>query len=486
VSEAAAKQRGFSRRVARVVLIVLTLGTLAYVVIVGAVFHQKSVVIKRQLVMIGLRMARVSAEAGALSDEHLTAEFGDLPQFALVLYDENGRAMARSQRNVDVIDPLPAETRQAASAAPGQPIFPRTFLIVTDNIGVMALRNDAGPVRYVGLFDRWATNHVVLGVVEALGGGLLGSILVFGIATWFLGRKLREGLRHAELVVHKMARGQLDIRLPSYGDDDIGKLAGNFNRMADTLANHIDQLQHERDMRRRSFADWTHEIATPLSSVLGYLESLQMSDIETAIKPRYIATAYEQALALKALTEDLRTLSQIDFDGLEIEREPINVAVLVEYEVEAFRGPVEGKGIRLVFSSKGRACGMGDRRRLAQVVRILLSNALRYARSTIEVDVRVNANKRVLIQVSDDGPGIAPEHMNKLGDLFFRPDASRNRRTGGRGLGLSIAKGIMAAHGGDMVIESTIDEGTSITVDVEFTPEKVTDVRDLPNLDFDG
>ncbi|HWL87114.1 MAG TPA: HAMP domain-containing sensor histidine kinase [Polyangiaceae bacterium] len=467
------RQARFSLRVARVVFTVLFLGICAQLVTVGAVFYQRDLLIREWVLGIGLRLVRTSAEGGALTDERLSAEFGDFSGFTIVLYDRDGHAIARSSGDIPVIEQLSPKILRAAQN--DRPVFPGLPILGLEHTAILRMRGaraEAGsgpphPVAYVGMFDRWAAHRILFGIAWALGAGFVASCAVWVGATLILGRRLRKGLRHAEDAVHHMASGSLDIRLPSYGHDEIGRLASDFNRMADNLAEHIEHLRRERDLRRRSFAAWTHEIATPLTSVIGYLESLCMGeevDIET--RERYVGTAYERAMALKGLTDDLRTMSQIDFDGLRIESRRLDLAEIAKTEVAAFVHEAETRGVALRSEHHGPAPALGDGQRLAQVVRNLVSNALRHSPEGSHVVVRVRSDDATRLEVRDHGSGIPAEHLAHLGELFYRVDTSRDRKTGGRGLGLAIARGIVEAHGGKLHISSELGAGTIATVEL--------------------
>ncbi|WP_394828275.1 ATP-binding protein [Pendulispora albinea] len=471
------QQARFSRRVSRVVFIVLFLGIVAHLMTVGLVFHQRDLLIREWILTIGLRMARVSAEGGLFDAGRLPAEFGDIHGFSIVLYDMEGRAVARSRDDIPILEQLPPYVLREAQG--DSPVFPGPSVMWTEHMAILRTRGPSGPVRYVGIFDRWAAHRILLGVALALFSGFLASCLVWFAATLILGRRLRESLHHAELVVRRMASGDLETRLPSYGEDEIGRLAKDFNRMADSVAKHIEELRRERDLRRRSFAAWTHEIATPLTSVLGYLESLCMEDdVDAPTRDRYLATAYERALALKALTDDLRTMSQLDFEGLRLETRVLDLALIARTEVQGFVHEAERRGIGLRSEHEGPAMAMGDGQRLAQVVRNLLSNALRHSPegSHVVVTVRTETSPsaeapptprmRARLEVRDQGSGIPKEHLAHLGELFYRADASRDRRTGGRGLGLAIARGIVEAHGGKLFISSELGSGTTVRIDL--------------------
>ena len=258
-----------------------------------------------------------------------------------------------------------------------------------------------------------------------------------------------------------MAEGELDVRLPTYSDDEVGVLAKSFNRMADNLQNHIAELRDEGERRRRIFADWTHEISTPLTSVLGYLEILRGDTIDPSRRQQYLDTAFQQAKALEALTDDLSVLSRLESEGLSILPSSFDVVELVRAEIEAVRHRGTGKRVPIECDAVGAVVAMVDAGRLAQAIRNVLDNATRYARTRVTVTCHAE-NDECEIAIRDDGEGIAPEHLSHITDSFYRADPSRDRGTGGRGLGLSIAQRILHAHGGRIELTSEVDNGTTV------------------------
>ncbi len=462
-----------ARRVASAIRIVLLMAGIAQLVVALVIIQTKTAEIREQLVADGLRSLRLAAEAGKLNEASLEANFGDLPGHAIVTYREGGELLARSSSDVEVPTRLDRSQLIAIAARPGRPIFFEFHALTPWAVhgGIVSTQGPGGIIA-VGVFDRWSSARLAEGLGAGLLGGWVASIVVAGIATLFLTRRIMRGLEQAEKVVRRVASGELGTRLPSYGDDEIGRLADDFNRMADSLEQHVESLRKEKEARLRRFADWTHEVVTPLTSVLGYLESLQMEGFDEATRKRYVATAHEQALALKALSDDLATLSRLDFEGLELARSPVDLGAVARGEVEALSAAAIAKTIALTIASPDCPVRVeGDRPRLAQVVRNLLTNALQHTPEggRIVVDVRVEQD-RALLEVSDTGEGIAPEQLAQLGEPFYRVDTSRDRRTGGRGLGLAVTRGIVEAHRGTLRIRSELGRGTIASVDFPMLP----------------
>ncbi len=429
------------------------------------VLVRQALEVRRHITEEGIAMARLAARSGG-DPAALRDELGELGSIAIVYYDRDGRMIARSRDDFATLTALTNEQRAAARAAGGAPHYltplargARTEVIAAT---VDVDSTDVAAVAYVGLFE----DSPVL-ATQSLRGALpivfvLVSLAVAFVITWWLARRARASLARTERVVRRMSEGDLSVRLPESGDDEVGQLVADFNRMADRLAEHVERLEGEDERRRRLFAAFTHEINTPLTSVLGYLESLAMPDIEAdpETRRRYLAIAYEQAQQLGALAEDLTTLSQLEYEGVALDQGDVDLRSLAEREVDAFRARAQARSVELAIEGEPTVV-RADRNRLAQVLRILLDNAIRHTREGTTVKVVIGADG---LEVIDRGEGIAAADLALLGTPLFRTDAARDRKRGGRGLGLAIARGLTKAHGGELTLRSSLGEGTSARV----------------------
>ncbi len=453
-----------SRRIARALAAILIAVGLAHLVVAGLIIGPRRAEMRERLLLVELRLLRPAAVAGLLTPERLVQELGDFPEYAVALFDRGGRLLAQSRQDAEVPVVLSPEQLRDLESRPQEALVAR---------GSSAIAVQAGPdpVRYVGIFDRWSFRFVNDILVKGLIGGFIVSLAVGVVAQILLSRRVVAGLRRAAQVVRRMADGDLDVRLPPSGDDEIGQLAQDFNAMADRLAKQMDHLRHEQELRRRSFADWTHELATPLSSVLGYLETLRAGDLDAETVRRYVATAHDQAMALKTLSDDLALLSQLDFDGLALDRTRLDLRDVARAELEALRPRADEAKVTLALDlPPDETSVLADRQRLGQVVRNLLTNAIRHTPAGGRVSVRIAPTGDPMLEVADEGPGVPAEHLAHLGELFYRADPSRDRRTGGRGLGLAISRGIVTAHGGTLELESEAGQGTVARVRLPAMP----------------
>ena len=222
-------------------------------------------------------------------------------------------------------------------------------------------------------------------------------------------------------------------------------------------------------MRVDFVANASHELRTPLATLLGFLETLE--DEEAAGDPetrrRFLGIMADEAARMRALVDDLMSLSRIEADRYSIPREPVELLPLVETVRTTLARLLEQRGASLSVDNQANgAIVAGDRSQLTQLLTNLVTNALRYGRAGAPVTVRLEDAGAEMIRLSviDQGEGIAPEHLPRLTERFYRVDASRSRSVGGTGLGLAIVKHIALRHRGRLDIRSTLGEGTSVRV----------------------
>ncbi len=294
-------------------------------------------------------------------------------------------------------------------------------------------------------FLRAVNRSLLLAVL--VGGGvaiLLGVVLAYQITS---------PLRKLRMAASAIASGNLDQRVDINSTDEVGELARSFNEMAQALKANEQQ-------RRQMIADIAHELRTPLSVIRGNLEAIL--DGVYPPEPEHLAPVYEEALLLQRLVEDLRLLSLAEAGELHLEKSSFDMAELLRKVIEVVRAEAQEKGINLELKAESPLPVYADAQRIRQVLNNLLSNALRYTPSGGRITVtarRIDAG--VKVAVSDTGPGIPPEELPHIFDRFWRGDRSRSRSSGGSGLGLSIAKKLVEAHGGRIEVQSKPGKGTT-------------------------
>lgn len=250
----------------------------------------------------------------------------------------------------------------------------------------------------------------------------------------------------------QLGRGDLSQRVPDPGRDEIGRLSETFNAMA-------TDLEQAETNRRHMVADISHELRTPLSNIQGYVEAMQ----EGVLAPDPEVRGRLQGLVgqLTRLVEDLRVLALAEAGALPLTLSPIALAAVVRSAVEAFEPRAAAAGAELSLQVTGDTEVMADGDRIAQVLGNLLDNAITHTPEGGSVNVALRtAGSQAAVSVADSGRGMTPEETEKVFDRFYRVDPSRTRETGGSGLGLTISRHIVEAHGGTIYASSTPGEGS--------------------------
>jgi two-component system phosphate regulon sensor histidine kinase PhoR len=221
-------------------------------------------------------------------------------------------------------------------------------------------------------------------------------------------------------------------------------------------------------MRRDFVANVSHELRTPVASIQGYAETLLERAAEGTTERQFLEIIHRQAQHMGALVSDLLTLSEAQTKPREdLIREPIHLASLSAHVVDTLRGRALTKEARVRLEVGEEVRALGDPMGLEQVLQNLVDNALKYGQSGGEVSVRgVSGEGRVVLTVTDDGPGIAEEHLPRLFERFYRVDPGRSRDRGGTGLGLAIVKHLVESMGGAVAVTSDLGHGTTFRVEL--------------------
>lgn len=237
---------------------------------------------------------------------------------------------------------------------------------------------------------------------------------------------------------HKLAAGDFTTRVTPTSEDELGKLAQDFNQLASTL-------EKNQQMRRDFMADISHELRTPLAVLRGELEAIQ--DGVRKFTPETVASLQAEVGTLTKLVDDLHQLSMSDEGALAYQKAPVDLIPLLEVAGGAFRERFASRGLKLQFSLPDSITVFGDRDRLMQLFNNLLENSLRYTDSGGSLKISAEQHdKTVRLTFADSAPGVSDEQLQKLFERFYRTEGSRNRASGGSGLGLAICLNIVEAH----------------------------------------
>ncbi len=279
----------------------------------------------------------------------------------------------------------------------------------------------------------------------------LAAALVLG---FILFRQITAPLDALVRATQNIAAGDLRARARVHGDDELSRLGRSFNAMA-------ENLERSETARRNMLADVAHELRNPLGVIQGHLEA--MLDGVFPTNAEQIASLHDETMLLTRLVGDLREIALADAGQLSIRREPTDLGALVARVTAAFQPQAAEHRIALNCEVAAALPTMQvDAQRIEQVLRNLISNALRYTPDDGAVSVKLNgAANGVRVEVRDTGPGIPAEDRPHVFERFWRGDTSRARALGGTGLGLAIAQQWIQVHGGQMGVESEVGQGAT-------------------------
>jgi two-component system sensor histidine kinase BaeS len=272
--------------------------------------------------------------------------------------------------------------------------------------------------------------------------GALSVLLAAAVAMW-LARLLLAPLKRIAAATHRLAAGEYTTRVPVSSRDEIGALAQDFNSLAQTL-------ERNEQLRRAFVADISHELRTPLAVLRGELEAIE--DGVRPLSPESLESLQAEVETLTKLVSDLYDLSLSDVGALTYRKVEVDVAEALEVALSAFRSRLADRRIALdAHLPKQPLIVLADEDRLRQLFHNLLENALRYTDpdGVVKVDCR-QVGRHVEIDFQDSAPGVPDESLPRLFERFYRVESSRNRASGGAGLGLAICKNIVEAHEGTL------------------------------------
>ncbi|MBY0051703.1 HAMP domain-containing histidine kinase [Brevibacillus agri] len=272
-----------------------------------------------------------------------------------------------------------------------------------------------------------------------------------------LARTMVRPVVQVSAAAQKVAQGDLQVRVPvPERQDEIAALVVAFNNL-------VTSLHEQEELRKRLTADIAHELRTPLNTLLAQTEG--MIDGIWEATPKHLESTRAEVLRLIRLVNDLDQVIQVEAGALPMRREQVNLRDVAEEVSEAMHVAFARNQIRFQLEGPKDAWMTGDRQRIAQVVANLLANACKHTPPDGTICVTIEkAGGHVKLQVRDNGAGIAPDDLPHVFARFYRGDRSRARERGGAGLGLTIAKGIVEAHGGQIALESSLGKGTTVTV----------------------
>ena len=316
----------------------------------------------------------------------------------------------------------------------------------------------------------------------------LGMLTISGLLIYIITILLTRPLEKLNNVTDKFAAGEFDTRSDVRSHDEIGLLSDKFNHMADSVEEHIDELGDMIHRRDQFVADFTHEIKTPMTTIIGYADTIRSVDLPREDEIKAASYIFSEGRRLEAMSSHLFDLIYLK-DG-KVTMQGVNTQALGEAVIETVRPAIEKAGLSL-DSSFESASIYGDPALLKTAFINLLDNARKASKPGDEILFRgelvtekasdeadnKNPKERTIYRftVQDHGIGIAEEDVSRICDEFYMVDKSRSRKEGGAGLGMSLVAAILNAHAAELKIDSKLGEGTSMIVSIEIQDEEIKD-----------
>lgn len=277
------------------------------------------------------------------------------------------------------------------------------------------------------------------GQVKIMFLALVIALMVAALLSFVLARNVSKPVRRLGNTVRQLSDGQFEARADDVSENEIGQLARNVNQLAESL-------EKNRTARKRWMADIAHELRTPVAVMKGEIEAV--ADGVRQFDHDSAASLNEEINHLASMVDDLQALALADAGALNMHKQQLDLTESVGQSVDAFRHRLAEKNIVVETDLEENIEINADPQRVRQLLHNLLENSSRYTETGGTVQVHLKASDEVVLELEDSGPGVDEDQLERLFDRFFRAEGSRSRSTGGSGLGLSICKNIVEAHGG--------------------------------------
>ncbi len=293
---------------------------------------------------------------------------------------------------------------------------------------------------------------------------MVGLSLIFVI---FYFRKIKKPLSDLTAAVDEYQKGNNDYELKT----DSSKV---FQKLEDSLVKMADGLKRSNEAQQRFLSDISHDFRSPLTSIKGYLTAIQDGTIPPEMMGKYLDILLFETDRLTGLTENILTLNELDPSAVTLEKSRFDINNSIRHTIEAMLGECERRGIHFDLSFFANSIFVfADEGKYQQVLYNLLDNAVKFSPddSVIDISVTHTENNKALVSIHDNGCGITEDELEKIWDRLYKTDASRNLNKKSSGLGLSIVKDIINAHGEDISVNSTPGEGTMFKFTVQLSDD---------------
>lgn len=291
------------------------------------------------------------------------------------------------------------------------------------------------------------------------------SIFTIGMALYFSSQLERKFLDP----IYSIKKNTETIEQGKYKDlDEVHTNTLELYKLSLSVEQLAQRLDYQEHLRRRMTSDIAHELRTPLASIKSHLEAFMDGVWEPSVDK--LSIVYNESNRLTKLVDELSDLSFLENDGINLDLKCVNISDILEDIIDGFEPMIISKDIKLTKNIKEDIKIMGDRDSLERIIINLLSNSYKYTNEKGNIIISLyNEGEDVKLVFEDNGIGIPKEDLKYVFERFYRSDLSRNRETGGTGIGLTITKALVEGHGGQINIESEVDKGTKVIINLKHS-----------------
>ncbi len=298
---------------------------------------------------------------------------------------------------------------------------------------------------------------------------ILAAVMSIGIILVYLSsRKIISPLLQMNEAAKIIAGGNFEQRVEIQTEDEVGQLAESFNHMAESLNKY-------ETVRREFIANVSHDLRSPLTSMQGFLNAILDGTIPKEKQEHYLNIVLEETKRLTKLTNDIVELSKAQTSTITLEKSRFDINALIRESIERLEPRLQQKNMKIngIFAEK-ETFVEADKDKIARVLYNLVDNAIKFSlqEGEIEIETVLKQNKKVFVSVTDHGKGISEEEQKYIFDRFYKADTSRGKDKTGSGLGLSIVREFLLAHGENVGVKSEEQKGTTFTFSLKLAEKE--------------
>lgn len=291
-------------------------------------------------------------------------------------------------------------------------------------------------------------------------------LLLFILFVLLLSRGWGKDFNKVLIGTKKISEGEFDFQVPVYTNNELGEMAGNINRISEQLHRSIEEERHAVQAKNELITNVSHDLRTPLTSIMGYLRLIEEDRYKDEVELRYyVNIAYEKAINLERMVSDLFEYTRVNFGSLRLEKTEIDIVQLLSQITSHFIPLLEEEDMEVkIIAPDENIMIKADGDKLVRVFENLLSNSMKYGKEGKEIVLKAKReDDMAVVEVINFGEPIPSVDLPHIFNRFYRVEKSRSLDTGGSGLGLAITKSIVEQHGGHIGVTSN-ENGTKFSI----------------------